>query len=177
MDSVRTRITLAALIVCFALPGLAVGRQWNAVGVRGGVGDQNNNESFSQVEAYLNYGLPWMWELDSKWVIGSFIALNAGAIRCEENAFVGSIGPGFYFMTPSHRFVFSAGIYPTYISRSKFGEEDFGGWFQFTSSACINFNFKSNLTAGYCFQHMSNAGLYDNNPGLNTHLIGLGFRF
>jgi hypothetical protein len=171
------RLIMFGLIVLFGFQGLADAGQWNGVGVRGGVGDARNRESFSQYEVYITFSLPWMWESDSKWIIGSFMGINAGTVLGEDSALVGSIGPGVYFMTPTRRFVFWTGIYPTYISRSKFEKEDFGGLFQFTSAACANINFLENWTAGYCFQHMSNASFYDKNPGLNTHMLGLGVRF
>jgi hypothetical protein len=171
------RIIVVTVILCFAMPGWAASDRWNIVGVRGGVGDSRNAESFSQVEAYALWSLPWRWQSESGWVFGSFIGLNAGALLYDEDAFIGAIGPGGYIMTPSRRFVFSAGSSPTFISRSDFGKEDLGGHFQFTTAVCINVNFLENVTAGYCFQHMSNAGIYDNNPGIDMHMFGLGYRF
>jgi hypothetical protein len=178
MRPMVTRLLIFSTLIIFtALPGLAGDENWNTVGLRAGVGDSKNDESFSQYEVYLTFSLPWKWESDSKWMIGSFIGANAGAIICENNAFVGSIGPGVYIMPPAKRFVLSAGIYPTYIGRSRFGTENFGESFQFTSAVGINYNFFQHMTIGYRFQHMSNAGLSDENPGLNNHMIEMGYRF
>jgi lipid A 3-O-deacylase len=170
-------IIIFSLLLFTAAPGSAGDGKWNTVGLRAGIGDSRNSESFSQYEAYVTFSLPWRWESDSKWIIGSFIGANAGAVICEDNAFMGSIGPGVYIMTPVERVVISAGIYPTYIGRSRFGTEDFGESFQFTSAVGINLNFLQHMTIGYRFQHMSNAGISDENPGLNTHMIEMGYRF
>ena len=171
------RIIVVAVILCIAMPGWAASDRWKIAGVRAGVGDSRNAASFSQVEAYAILSLPWRWQSESGWVFGSFIGLNAGVLFYQQDAVIGAIGPGGYIMTPSRRFVFSAGSSPTFISRSDFGKEDLGGHFQFTSALCINVNFLEDMTAGHCFQHMSNAGIYDNNPGIDMHMFGLGYRF
>lgn len=150
---------------------------WHAVGLRAGIGDSRNSESFQQYEAYAVFALPWRWETAADWSLGPFVGASAGVVTCEGEAFVGSIGPGVYLMPPGRRLVLSAGIYPTYLSRSTFGSEDFGGTFQFTSAVGINYHFLQRATIGYRFQHMSNAGISNENPGLNTHLLEVGYRF
>ncbi len=171
------RMALVGLILFLGFPAFAEDGKWDTVGVRAGTGDSRNSESFKQYEAYAMLSLPWRWGTESKWTIGSFIGINAGVVSCEGEAFVGSIGPGIYLMTPRKRFVLSAGIYPTYLSKATFGTEDFGGSLQFTSVLGVNYNFSRCMTIGYRFQHMSNAGISDENPGLNTHMVELGFRF
>ncbi|MBW1725631.1 MAG: acyloxyacyl hydrolase [Deltaproteobacteria bacterium] len=132
--------------------------------LRAGVGDSRNDESFSQYEAYVTFSLPWKWRSGHDWIVGSFTGVNAGAVTCAGTGFIGSIGLGVYILTPAESVALSAGIYPTYT-------------FQFTSAAGVNFNFHQHWTIGYRFQHMSNSGLSDQNPGLNTHMIELGYRF
>ena len=171
------RLALVGLIFFIGFPALAEEGAWNTVGLRAGFGDSKNNESFSQYEAYATLSLPWRWDSATHWTIGSFIGANAGLVTCEGDSFVGSIGPGIYLMTPGRRAVLSAGVYPTYLGRSSFGDDDFGGSFQFTSAVGINYNFLEFMTLGYRFQHMSNAGISNENPGLNTHMIELGYRF
>jgi hypothetical protein len=70
-------------------------------------------------------------------------------IVSDENAFIGSVRPGLYYMTPGQGFVIIAGVCPTYIGQSKFGTEDFGESFQFTSEIGVNLNFCSRWTVGY----------------------------
>ena len=175
----RTAFCLAivGLIFFIGFPAFAEDGKWDTIGVRAGIGDDRNNESFSQYEAYATFSLPWRWVTESQWTIGSFVGVNAGVLTCEGEAFVGSIGPGAYLMSPGKRFVFSAGIYPTYISEATFGDDDFGETFQFTSAVGVNYNFLRSMTIGYRFQHMSNAGISSENPGLNMHMIELGYRF
>ena len=170
-------IVIILLFVFSASPGYANENRWNTIGIRGGVSDQKSEKFFSKYEAFAAFGLPWKWRSETGWILGTFIELNAGMVVCEGNAFVGSLGPGLYLMTPGQGFAIVAGIYPTYIGQSKFGTEDFGETFQFTSEIGVNFNFCRRWTVGYRFQHMSNAGISKENPGLNTHILELGFRF
>jgi hypothetical protein len=71
----------------------------------------------------------------------------------------------------------SLGINPTIISKHKFRDEKLGGPIQFTSHVGLNFIFADHVHIGYRLQHMSNGIIYEHNPGLNTHMIELGYRF
>ena len=170
-------LIIVTLIFFTTLPGNAGDGKWNTVGLRAGVGDSRNDESFSQYEAYVTFNLPWKWRSSHDWIVGSFTGVNAGAVTCAGTGFIGSIGLGVYILTPAESFTLLAGIFPTYIGRSIFGNEDFGNSFQFTSAVGVNLNFYQHWTIGYRFQHMSNGGLSDENPGLNTHMIEMGYRF
>jgi hypothetical protein len=69
------------------------------------------------------------------------------------------------------------GCNPTYISRHRYGSQDLGGPLQFTSYIGVYWIITENFEIGYRFQHMSNAHLYDSNPGVNQHVISAGYRF
>jgi hypothetical protein len=75
------------------------------------------------------------------------------------------------------RLELDVGSSPTFLSRRRFGEQDFGECIQFTSHASINFEVIRNLYVGYRFQHMSNASISDINPGLDLHMFELSYRF
>lgn len=64
------------------------------------------------------------------------------------------------------------------LSRSRVGNRDLGGHFQFTTHASLGRRFGDALSwrIGLRFQHTSNAGLEDPNPGLDTLLVEVGYR-
>jgi lipid A 3-O-deacylase len=166
------------LLFVFSASSAGAGENdWNSAGIRAGFSDQSSDKYFSKYQAYAAFSLPWQWRSEKGWLLGTFLEINAGVVSSEGNAFVGSVGPGLYLMTPGQGFAIVGGIYPTYLGQSKFGTEDFGETFQFTSEIGVNLNFWQNWTAGYRFQHMSNAGIASANPGLNTHMLELGYRF
>lgn len=170
-------------LACILLAGIlsaawAADTGWDSAGVRAGIDDGNNDEDFVQVEAFGRFGTPWFWGSASHWRLGMYLEGNAGVLNgAGDNALVVSAGPGIYLKTPGDRIAVWLGINPTVISSASFGDENLGGPFQFTSHAGIEFNFARHFSIGYRIQHMSNAGFYDHNPGLNLHMLQLGYRF
>jgi hypothetical protein len=88
-----------------------------------------------------------------------------------------SIGPGLYISGLRDVVEISLGINPTIISKHKFEDENLGGPFQFTDHIGLNIYIADHYSIGYRLQHMSNLVLYDHNPGVNMHMIGIGYRF
>lgn len=171
-------IWLLSLIVVVPQPIRAADTNWYMIGAAGGVDDGGNEESFSQYETFGAYLLPWSWEPVTEWRLGTYVEVNAGALSGGgETAFVASAGPGLYLMTPGRLVSFWWGVGPTYISQHEFGAEDLGGAFQVTSHVGVDLNIKKHINFGYRFQHMSNADIYTENPGVNLHMLVVGFRF
>ena len=65
----------------------------------------------------------------------------------------------------------------TLMSDYTYGEEDFGGSVAFTNHIGLDYWFLENMSALARVQHMSNAGLYRTNPGLNLIMLGLRYQF
>jgi hypothetical protein len=158
---------------------------WRSIGLRGGINDNRNEEDFEQYEGFATWNLPWSWQWDSGWALGTYIEANAGVLTADgESGFVGSVGPGLY-ISIKEMVELSMGINPTVISKDEFGDEELGGPFQFTSHIGLNFTshiglnvvFYDHYSLGYRLQHMSNAGFYDHNPGVNMHMLEVEYRF
>ena len=56
-------------------------------------------------------------------------------------------------------------------------EDEFGGAVQFTHHVSLYYWFWQHLSIVARVQHMSNAGIYDENPGLNMAMLALVYRF
>ena len=172
------------MLLVFALIGLAPQPMsaneivWWSMGLRYGVNDNINDEDFKQYEGFSTWKLPWSRQWDSGWAIGTYLEANAGVLRGGgESGFVGSVGPGIYFTGLKERIEIAMGINPTIISKHKFGDENLGGPIEFTSHIGVAFKFDRQFAIGYRLQHMSNAVLYEHNPGLNMHMIEMSYRF
>ena len=151
---------------------------WRSIGLRGGVNDSGNDEDFEQYEGFAVWNLPWKWQWESGWTVGTYLEANAGVLNGDDTlAFIGAIGPGIFITGIDGIVEISMGINPTIISKHKFGDENLGGPVQFTSHVGLNIIFFNQIHIGYRFQHMSNARIYEENPGLDTHMIELGYRF
>ena len=148
------------------------------LGVRGGISDHRNQDTFQQYEVFLTGSLPWSWQIASGWRLRTILEANAGILHGGgQSAFVGSAGPGISLIGFGDRINIPMGVNLTFISEDTFGDDDFGGPIQFTSHIGLNINFTRRIMMGYRLQHMSNAGLYSSNPGVNIHMLGIGYRF
>ena len=150
----------------------------DSVGSRAGFSAESRSETFHQAEAFLNYDLPWALRFAEHWRIQSRFDLAAGWLGGHNrNAFIGSGGPTFELSYDKIPLTFEGGGSATYISRYEFGPTNLGSPAQFTSHLQLNWDVTDRIQLLYRFQHMSNAGLSAHNPGLNLHMLGIGFRF
>jgi len=148
-------------------------------GIQGGFNSSsNNNEDFIQVEAFVTYLLPWKLTLGSGWFLGTILNGSAGALNGGgDTGFIATFGPGLMFGNEKGGCALFGGVSPTLMSRYEYGFEDFGGIFQFTSHIGLSYLFTEHFGIGYRFQHMSNANIYDENPGLDMQMFILKYRF
>lgn len=65
----------------------------------------------------------------------------------------------------------------TLMSRYEYSREDFGEAFQFTTYIGMDYQLLDQINVTARFRHMSNAGIYSKNPGVNFVMIGLRYCF
>jgi lipid A 3-O-deacylase len=167
---------LVIFLFTFASAVRGADRKWG--GVRFGFAEVVEGEDFNQLEIAATYRLPWTRRLDQGWTLESRINASAGALHHDggDTAAIVTIGPGLAWVSPSQQYTIEAGISPTLVSKHEFGEADFGGNFQFTSFIGLNSRLGERTTATFRVQHMSNAGIYNHNPGLNHIMLGINYR-
>jgi len=173
------RLNIVILVICsIYIPSIVSAVNLKSSGMRGGISDGRNDEDFQQYDSFLTWFLPWEWQFASNWMAGTFLETNAGLLRGGgESALVGSAGPGINFSGFGGKIDIPLGVNATFISDHTLGDVDLGGKIQFTSHIGLSFNFSRHLMLGYRLQHMSNAGIYKPNPGVNIHLLAIGYRF
>ena len=133
---------------------------------------------FAEADAFLNWALPWRWDVGREGWLQTRLDLSAGWLGDRRtDAFIGTVGPSIILGRDKFPVSLEAGVSPTIISRYQFATRDLGTLFQFTSHFGLNVDILSNLRVGYRFQHMSNAGISHSNPGLNLHMIGVSYLF
>ncbi len=173
-------VWLILLLLSFFWPQLGNANETDgiAVGLRAGLSTTDGSEDFEQYELFATYGLPWSWELTPGWFLSTRINFSAGALRGGgDTGFIGSAGPSITLSMVQDRIFLDGGISAALLSEHKFGQENFGGPIQFISHVGISFKLSDNLGVGYRFQHMSNAGIYNRNPGLELHMFELRYFF
>jgi len=171
-------LMLLLLSIFLPHPGSAEETDWIAAGFRAGLSATDQNEDFEQYEMFATHGLPWGWQLTAGWSLSTNINLSAGALRGGgETGFIGLVGPSITLSMFQDLIMLDGGISAALLSEHKFGQENFGGPIQFVSHVGIRFKLGGNLGVGYRFQHMSNASIYNRNPGLELHMLELSYFF
>jgi hypothetical protein len=151
--------------------------QFHSVGARVGFPAERDSEHFLQTEAFLDYNL-WRWNLNTNWRLQSRVAASAGWLGGRgESAFIGVIGPTLELSRAGIPLAIEGGSSPTYISRYRFGRMDLGTSAQFTTHIGLFWDVTPHWRVGYRYQHMSNAGIREPNPGFNLHILSIGYLF
>ena len=143
------------------------------------IGDEASEE-FSQYDIAANFNLPWAWHFESDWEISTRLMTSIGALRGGgETALSLSLIPQivFDFGILDWKFALDMGIGAAMLSRHRFGEQDFGGLFQFAGTGGLSFpSFKRfrRFKLGYRYLHYSDAGLIGpRTTGADLHMIEL----
>ena len=146
--------------------------------MRYGISANQGRGEFHQFEAFGNWNLPWGWDLGPEWHLQSRLDLSAGLLGdSSQNAAIGTFGPTLVLGRARWPVSLEAGFSPTLLSSYKFELKSFGTEIQFTSHVGLNWDFAAHWRLGYRFQHMSNADLSQDNPGLNLHMLALSYVF
>lgn len=142
------------------------------VGLRSGFTALEKQETFHLHELIAYHTLPWDRQWGSGWMLDTFWEIHFGLLTAaDEEAVLLSTGPMVTLQTPWKRVAFMAAVRPAFLEDHIFGKENLGGEIQFTEEIGINVTLTKYISIGYRFQHLSNANLYDNNPGLDFHAL------
>ena len=178
------RVFTSALSLVAALMSLPI-QAIDFVALEGGTGDEGADRIGAAAGWQWGRGwsLPAGLHLSSHWEL-SLSYWDGDEGRTGNDTLVeGGVTPVFYI----HSEAKPLGITP-YIeggagmhlmSETELGDKDFDILFTFGSHAGAGFRFgpQDRIELGYRFQHLSNAGLGDPNPGINFHLIRLLYYF
>jgi len=142
------------------------------VGVRGGTSFERDAGNFQQVDVYAGRYLPWLWGYTSGLSIKPRWEASAGWLHNDgQEGVVGTTGPTVELRVKKFPITVEAGIYLSALSRYQFPDRDLGGPFEFTDHVGINWHITKEFTVGWRFQHISNGGIYGENPGLNLQML------
>lgn len=170
---------LFAVIPTYPQNAVAGQSAWEA-GMRAGSSFKDDDESFNQYDAFVSYRLPWSWQWGQAVQVDTNLATSLGILDGGgETGGVGSLGMDFVFSPAGEHLPLElrAGSALTLISEHEYGDEDLGGPVQFTHHISLYYWFLENLSALARVQHMSNAGIYSENPGVNMIMLAMLYRF
>jgi len=175
-DIVKCYLVVALLILLLPMPSWSLDPAME-FGVRGGRDTLTEHEDFAAGEIYYLHTLPWQKELSPRAKL--FSRLDAGLAYLRADSHSGgwlAVGGDVVLSLMDGTWQLECGFRPTWLFEHDLGGEDFGGPVQFSSHIGATFS-RGKVALSYRYQHTSNAAIYDDNPGLNLHLVGLGMRF
>jgi len=176
-------LALAKMAVLFLLAAgganaLGQGFSFESAGARFGAPIGESGLDFMQAEAFVDWNLPWRWDLGAQWRLDMRLELSAGWLGSGPvNAAVGTLGPSLVLQRALFPISLESGISPTLLSEHDLESKNFGTPIQFTTHVAIDWDFATHFRMVCRFQHMSNGGLSHHNPGLNLYMFGLSYRF
>lgn len=97
--------------------------------------------------------------------------------RKKESSFMTSAGPGVSFYKEGLNLYLDLSFRLTYLTEPEIVDKDLGGNVHFSTYLSANYFFTQHFAAGLAAQHISNAGLATNNPGMNVWYLEFKYRF
>jgi len=134
-----------------------------------------------------DWGVRWLPVGD--WYLGGYFELSASYWEGDEGrtgtGSLGELGLASVLrfqkasMTYGVRPYLEAGVGVHGMSDDQLGDKDFSTEIAFGSHGGIGIHFgdRARFELGYRYQHLSNLGIGDSNPGINFHLVRLGYPF
>lgn len=166
---------LVALTLLIGPPRLCPAQQGHsdlAFGVRAGFSDSRPRENFHQYDLFMTYELPWRWSVSSDWELQTRLNATVALLRAAgEKGLIFSAGPGFVVAKATGRISLIGGYSISLLTEHEYRQHDLGGPLQFIGHLGVVCRLYGSVQIGYRLQHMSNASIYDPNPGLNMHMF------
>jgi hypothetical protein len=133
-------------------------------------------------EFYVRWPAPWLEKhLVEPYLAGRTVARWETALSYwsgkNDHAVVFALGPTFEYPLAHERWALTFGIQPTLFSDYASESRDLGGPFEFTSHVGVRWRPAPDWYLGARVQHTSNAGIYENNPGVDLFALELGTKF
>ena len=176
MKTYSTKILTAIMIFSLGITMLTGSfAQQVQYGVRIGVNDTHNKKDLdlSVYEIYLHTVPPIYSIVDNIYdPLNISFETALGVIRDKTNStLLFSMGPTLKLFNYKNIVSFSTGLKPSLMTNHVFKNFDLGGTFNFKSNVALIISPNKKINLGYRFEHISNAGLYEKNPGVNFHYV------
>ncbi|MBL1213298.1 MAG: acyloxyacyl hydrolase [Ignavibacteriae bacterium] len=143
-------------------------------GIRTGINDTHQeNLDLSVYEIYLHTVPPIHSIADNIFGASNIsFEMALGVVSDKTNSsFLFSMGPILRLINYENIFSVSTGLKPSFMTNHIFSDFDIGGAINFISHIALTISPAEQINLGYRFEHKSNAGLYEKNPGVNFHYV------
>lgn len=183
-ECVIVAVWLAALLLINS-SDVSAQLRLESLAVRGGlsgssvIGEEQQTD-FNQVDLALTARLPWEWSVGTGWIIKTHLLTSAGVLRGsdETNGVFTLVPLDVIFGRKDGLISIDMGVGGALLTDYKFGNQNFGGPFQFVWTWGATSRFAGPFGAGYHFQHYSDATIYGSESrGVDLHLFEIIYWF
>lgn len=177
-------------VVCLALcvlapwPSRAEDTRLMSLGLRMGVSGssplgEEQQSDFQEYDVVSTLALPWGAYSQSGWGVGTRLMGSVGALTgAGETGFITTLIPGISLGSQDRRISLDLGAGVALLSKYQFGNQNFGGPFQFVANLGISVAVYKALGVGYQFQHISDALIYGSDSrGVDLHMFEVSYRY
>ena len=153
--------------------------------VRGGISGssvigEEQQTDFNQIDLAVTARLPWEWNIGTGWILKTRLLTSAGVLRGshETNGVFTLVPLDVMFGRKDGLLSIDMGVGGALLTDYKFGQQNFGGPFQFVWTWGATSRFAGPFGAGYHFQHYSDATIYGSESrGVDLHLFEIIYGF
>jgi hypothetical protein len=183
-ECVIVAVWLAALLLINS-SDVSAQLRLESLAVRGGlsgssvIGEEQQTD-FNQVDLALTARLPWEWNVGTGWIIKTRLLTSAGVLRGSDelNGVFTLVPLDVIFGRKDGLISIDMGVGGALLTDYKFGNQNFGGPFQFVWTWGATSRFAGPFGAGYHFQHYSDATIYGSESrGVDLHLFEIIYWF
>jgi len=176
---------IGLMIFMAATSAIAEGFRLESLNVRAGLSGssvigKDQQTDFNQVDLALAARLPWEWSVGSDWLFATRALTSAGALHGsgETHAVFTLVPFDVMFGRRDGLISIDMGVGGALLTDSRFGDQNFGGPFQFVWTFGATSRLFGPLGVGYHFQHYSDATMYGpDSRGVDLHLLELIYWF
>jgi hypothetical protein len=179
----RLVIRVSIFLLVFGVVSSPVAADWVHIvgaGVDSSLSGTVNGHRFEQYDLDFRLSTPWSWALPWSLSLDTQIAVIGSYLQSQgDSGFAAFAGPNFILsrkLSSGLSIFTEVGTGPTLLTNHDFGQTNLGGTFQFTHHFSAGFQGGHWVLAAR-FQHMSNAHIYKNNPGVDLRMLQLDYRF
>ncbi|MFZ6032668.1 MULTISPECIES: acyloxyacyl hydrolase [unclassified Melioribacter] len=170
-SNILTSIMIFSLGITIITESFAQGIEY---GIRTGINNTHKKDlDLSVFEIFLHTAPPVYSLMDNIFApLNISFEIAFGMIREKTNSsLMFSMGPTLNLINYKNIFSVSTGLKPSLTTNHIFNNFDLGGTLNFKSHIAVNVSPNKKIILGYRLEHISNAGLYQKNPGLNIHYV------
>lgn len=174
----RSAVYRTTLVLVLVIPSIAAANVAFDVAARYGFDADPGSEYFHFYEVAAGVELERKWQWGNGWSLEPGVSFNAGILHAgDEDGFIGTIGPRLELNFPGDYVTLHGSVRAGGMSEHEYGDADLGGAFTFAEDIGIRLKLGAGFSAGYLFQHISNADIYDENPGVELHILEIQYAF